>query len=180
MRQWGRWKKTARTKWLVVTWECQRGFIAAGKWKKDEWQRASTTEFHQRYKKSLLFFPLCICGEQPAFCSDCPRLRCTSPNLIQVFLYLRQQVIKRGSIYSDQSACLLCVVCLHAPRSGAWRHMFLAVHAQLPLGLSLQLCAAEIPSSSNSITSRRDFICSVNFPPSEVMIWDLFCLHASV
>lgn len=66
------------------------------------------SEIQKKKKKSFLFF-FCICGEQRAWYSDCPRLRCTSPNLIPVFLYRRQQVIKGGSIYSDQSAHLLCM-----------------------------------------------------------------------
>lgn len=54
-------------------------------------------------KKCFLFF-FCIC-----VMFRLSSAQITSPDLIPVFLYLKQKVIKCGSISSDQSACSLCM-----------------------------------------------------------------------
>lgn len=146
-----------------MTWECQRGFRFAEQWKKDEGRRASTTEFHQKYRKkknALCFSFVSVVNSlrdiQPVLASDARLLisfRCfciADSRWLKVVVF----TVIRVHIYP---------VCF-SPRSRAWRHMFLTVHPQLPPGLSLQSARGNaqrrLTSSSSSIISGWVFIFS--------------------
>lgn len=136
--QWGRWKKTARAKWSVVTSECQRGVISAEKWKKDEGQRASTTEFHQiqpkKKKKALSFFLLCL------WWTACVKFRVSSPQMRVSWFHSGVSVSQAAADYTR--SFLQWSECMFSTHSGAWRHMF-------PLAAAPWAQPAELPSSSN-------------------------------
>lgn len=86
----------------------------------------NSIRYSQKKKKKRFLFSFCVCGERPAWNSECHHLRCASPDFIPVFRYLRQQLITRGRFCSDQSACFQ-----HTPV-----HEDICSPSQLPRGLS--------------------------------------------